>query len=124
MGVQYDSHRRRMIYQSSLANAFLYMHLAATALGLASQWYSVVQTPYAACLIKDLLGIPEVLDVYDMMVLGYPAIKPAGNYLRELDEMIHWNRSAEDGFRSDEAVRRFVKKARSWAMGAHRRQAK
>ena len=124
MGVQCDSHRRRLIYQSSLANAFLYMHLAATALGLATQWYSAVQTPYAACLIKDLLGIPEVMDVYDMMVLGYGAINPPGKYLRECNEMIHWNRSAEDDFRSDAAVRRFVKKARSWTMGTHRRQAK
>ena len=30
MGVQCDQHRRRLIYLSSLANAFLYMHLAAT----------------------------------------------------------------------------------------------
>ena len=124
MGVQCDSHRRRLIYLSGLANAFLYMHLAAKALGLASQWYSAVQTPYASCMIKDLLGIPEVMEVYDMMVLGYAAINPPGKYLRERDDMIHWNRSAEDGFRSDEAVRRFVKKARSWTMGTHRRQAK
>jgi nitroreductase len=121
MGVQCDRHRRRLIYQSSLASAFLVMHLAATSLGLASQWYSAVQTPYAACLIKDLLGIPEFMDIYDMMVLGYPAIKPPGKFLRERDEIIHWNRSAAGRFRSDEAVRHFVKKARGWTIGTHRR---
>jgi nitroreductase len=113
-----------LIYQSSLANAFLYMNLTAASLGLASQWYSVVQSPYAACMIKDLLGIPGHMDVYDMMVLGYAAIKPPGKFLRDRDEMTHWNRSAEGQFRSNEAVRRFVKKARSWTMGTHRRQAK
>jgi hypothetical protein len=121
MGVQCDRHRQRLIYQSGLASAFLCMHLAAAALGLASQWYSAVQSPYAACMIKDLLGIPAVMDVYDMMVLGYPAITPPGKFMREPEGMIHWNRSGEGAFRSDEEVRRFVKKARSWTMGTHRR---
>ncbi len=124
MGVQCDHHRRRLIYQSSLANAFLYMHLAATTLGLASQWYSAVQTPYASCMIKPLLGIPEHMDLYDMMVLGYPAIGPPGKFLREREEHLHWNRCAAEEFRSDEEVRRFVKKARSWTMGTHRRKTK
>jgi nitroreductase len=35
------------IYNSSLASAFLYMHLAAASLGLASQWYSAVSRPEA-----------------------------------------------------------------------------
>ena len=124
MGVQCDAHRRRLIHQSSLANAFLYMHLAAATLGLASQWYSAVQTPYASCLIKDLLGIPDLLEIYDMMVLGYPAIDPPGKYLRPLKEVSHCNRCHPDEFRTDDAVRGFVKKARGWTIGAHRRQIK
>jgi nitroreductase len=124
MGVQCDAHRLNLIYQSSLANAFLYLHLAATSLGLASQWFSAVQTPYAACLIKDLLGIPGFMDVYDMMVLGFPAITPPGKYLRDTEDVIHWNRSDEGDFRSDEDVHQFVNKARNWNMGAHRRAVK
>jgi hypothetical protein len=100
------------------------MHLAASTLGLASQWYSAVQTPYAACMIKDLLGIPERMEIYDMMVLGYPAIQPPGKFLRPMEEVLHWNRCAPDEFRSDEAVRDFVKKARGWTIGTHRRQKK
>jgi nitroreductase len=124
MGVQYDSHRRWLIHQSGLTNAFLYLHLAATTLGLASQWYSAVQTPYAACMIKDLLGIPEALEIYDMMVLGYPAIKPPGKFLRPLEEVVHWNHCAPDAYRSDAQVRRYVKKARGWTIGTHRRRTK
>ena len=123
MGVQYDRHRRRLIYQSSLASAFVYMHLAATTLGLASQWYSVVQTPYASCLIKDLLNIPPVLDVYDMMVLGYPAIKPPEKFLRDSADMIHWNGQLSKAFRDDAALKAFVHKARNWTIGTHRRKA-
>ncbi len=124
MGVQCDRNRRRIIYLSSLANAFLQMHLAAAALGLASQWISAVQTPYGACMIKDLLGIPPVYEVYDMMALGRPALKPPGKFMRDTEKMIHWNRGSESDFRSDEEVRSFIKKARSWTIGTHSRDAK
>ncbi len=124
MGVQTDRHRRRLIHQSGLANAFLYMHMAATTFGLGSQWVSAVQTPYAACMIKDLLNIPQEMDVYDMMALGYPAIQPPGKFLRPLEEMLHWDRCSEGEFRSEEEIRAFVKKARSWTMGTHSRDIK
>jgi nitroreductase len=123
MGVQTDRHRRQLIYQSSLANAFLYLHLAATTLGLASQWYSVVQTPYASCLIKDLLNIPDALEIYDMMVLGYPAVKPPKKFLRDTADMIHWDGRLSQGMRDDAAVKRFVHKARNWTIGTHSRTA-
>ncbi len=124
LGVQTDRHRRRLIHLSGLANAFLYMHLAATTLGLASQWLSAVQTPYASCMIKDLLGIPPEMEVYDLMVLGYPAIKPPGKYMRNVKEIIHWDDDRKDDFRSDEEVKSFIKKSRSWTIGTHRRKAK
>ena len=108
MGVQTDRHRRRLIHQSGLANAFLYMHLAATTLGLGSQCVSAVQTPYAACLIKDLLNVPQEMEVYDMMALGYPAIQPPRKFLRPTQEMVHWDRCSSDAFRSEDEVRAFV----------------
>ena len=119
MGVQCDNHRRRLIYQSSLAGAFLYMHLAATSLGLASQWYSAVQTPYSSCLIKEYLGIPENFDIYDMMVLGYPAATPTKKFVRGRDEMLHWGRDAASRLRDDDEVRDFVRRARAWVTGMH-----
>lgn len=122
MGVQSDSHRRWLIHQSGLANAFLYMHLAATTLGLASQWYSAVQMPYAACVIKKLLGIPDELEIYDMMILGYPAITPPGKFMRDADEMVHRDADPES-YRNNEQVRDFVKKTRNWTIGTHSRKA-
>jgi nitroreductase len=124
MGVQCDPNRRRMIYLSSLANAFLYMHLGATSLGLASQWVSAVQVPYAACLIKDLLDIPSEMEVYDMLVLGYPAITPPVKLMRELDSMVHWDGVNDGGWRSDHEVAKYIRKARSWTIGTHRRKVK
>lgn len=119
MGVQCDKHRRRLIYQSSLANAFLYMHLAAAALGLGAQWYSAVQTPYSSCLIKEYLGIPPEFDIYDMMVLGYPDYRPGKKFLRKISEMVHWGADNTGKFRSDEEVRDFVRRARAWVTGMH-----
>ncbi|MBW2029038.1 MAG: nitroreductase family protein [Deltaproteobacteria bacterium] len=123
MGVRYSEERFQLIFMSSLANAFMHMHLAAATLGLASQWVSAVTTPFAHCMIKDLLGIPNEMVPYDMMALGYPATKPGGKYLRDKGEMVHFDDCSTGDFRSDADVRDFIKRARSWTMGAHQKKA-
>ena len=122
MGVRYSLRRRDIIFISSLANAFLYMHLAATTLGLASQWVSLVTMPYVHCMVKDLLGIPHELEVYDMIALGYPAIKPPGKLLRDPSKMVHYDNSGMEDYRTDEEVKDFIKRARNWTIGTHKRR--
>jgi nitroreductase len=122
MGVRYDPNRYQLIFISSLASAFLYMHLAATTLGLASQWVSAISTPFAHCMVKGLLGIPNELEIYDMMALGYPALQPSGKFMRDPKKMIHYDDCGRKDFRSDEEVKDFVKRARSWIMGTHQRK--
>jgi len=121
MAVRYDPVRCQLIYTAGLASAFLYMHLAATAFGLASQWVSSIQTPYVHCMVKDLLNIPPEMEVYDMMALGYPAIKPRSKFMRDTKKMIHYDVSGDEDFRNDEEVRDFVKRCRNWNVGTHRR---
>ena len=104
-----------------MANAFLYMHLAATTLGLASQWVSVVAAPYNHCLLKNLLRIPPGVEVYDMMALGYPAYKSRPKLMRPVDKMVHRDYFGEEDFRTDEEVRDFVKRSRAWVFANHRR---
>jgi nitroreductase len=122
MGVRFDAHRLETIFTSSLANAFLYMHMAASSLGLASQWVSAVSTPYAQCMMKDLLGIPEALNIYDMLALGYPAVKPRPKLVRAKDKMIHFDYCGPEAFRSDQEVKDFIRKARTWTMASHARK--
>ncbi len=117
MAQRYDPNRLSMVFNSSLANAFLYMHLAATTLGLPSQWVSAIATSYAHCMIKPLLGIPEELVPFDMMALGYPAVKPSDKFLRDPEKMVHHDDCGQEDFRTDEEVKDYVKKARSWVMG-------
>ena len=120
--MRYDAERLRTIYISGLANAYLYMSLAANALGLANEWVSSVATAYPHCLVKDLLNIPPDYEIYDMMALGYPAYKlTSRKLLRDKDRMVHYDRSAEGDFRTDNEVNDFIKRARIWVTANHRR---
>jgi nitroreductase len=109
----------RAIYQSSLASAFLYMHLAAASLGLASQWYSAASRPEAEREIRNIIGIPESLTVYDMMVLGYPAAPPNPKEVRRLADMVHYDDCGPQDFRIDEQVAADAQKTWEWCMNGH-----
>ena len=123
MGLRYDANRCRLIFTSGLANAFLYMHLAATTLNLASQWVSTITTPFANCMVKNLLGIPAEMEPYDMLALGYPALKPSGKFMRDPKRMIHYDDCGPEDFRLEDEVKDFVKRARNWTIGTHRKKA-
>ena len=122
MGVRYDSNRYNLIFTSGLASAFLYMHMAAATMDLATQWVSAIATPFAACMVKDLLGIPTEMVPYDMLALGYPAIKPSGKLMRDMKNMVHYDDCGEEDFRSDDEVKDFITRARNWTIGTHSRK--
>jgi nitroreductase len=107
------------LYYSSLANAFVCMHLAATALGLASQWYTATSRPGAERAIREIVGIPEALTIYDMMVLGYPAAAPGPKIVRELADMVHYDACGAKDFRTDEQVEAYAQVTKAWCMGEH-----
>jgi len=107
------------LYHSSMANAFLLMHLAATSLGLASQWYTSTSRPAAERAIREIVGIPEALTIYDMMVLGYPAAAPGAKIVRDLADMVHYDACGEQDFRTDDEVEEYARATRTWCMGQH-----
>ena len=107
------------LYQSSMANAFLYMHLAATSLGLASQWYTATSRPGAERAIREIVGIPEALTIYDMMVVGYPAAPPGPKIVRELADMVHSDACGVQDFRTDGEVEEYARVTKAWCMGEH-----
>ena len=120
---RFDKLRVYTTFISSLSNAFLCMHLAATSLGLASQWVSAVAAPYQRCLINDILRIPHQMEIFDMMVVGYPAVEPRSKLLRTREEMIHYDKCDRGEFRTDEEVNDFIKRTRTWVIASHRRKA-
>ncbi len=105
---------RDSIFISSLASAFLYMHLAATSLGLASQWVSAAASPPVQSQLKQLLGIPKELAIYDMMAIGYPAYTPRPRLVREKDEMVHYDHFNRARFRTEEQITRFIAEIHQW----------
>lgn len=96
-------------YISSMANAFLYMHLAATSLGLGSQWLSSSHQALAQARIKQELGIPSGYNIYDMFVLGYPDHSPKPRRVRELKEIVHHDHYDMSKHRSDEEIKKFAR---------------
>ena len=114
-----DDPRVASIFCSSMASTFLYMHLAAAALGLSSQWYSAAGSPATEKEIRSVIGIPEDLKIYDLMVLGYSAAPPVPKEVREIKSILHWNACGPDDFRSDEQVIKEAKATKAWCLSAH-----
>ena len=123
MIIRYYPNLRESIYNSSLANAFMYMLLAATTLGLATQWMSLIAEPYISCMVKNLLGIPKELEPYDMLVLGYPAYKSRPKLLRPKDKMVHYDYCGKEEFRTNEEVNDLARRTVTWTSANHRRGA-
>ena len=107
------------IFCSSMAGAFLYMHLAAASMGLASQWYSAAGGPDSEKEIKKILGVPDPLKIYDMMALGYAAQPPVPKEVRKLEDMIHYDDCGLQDFRTDAEVAAYAEKTHAWCLSAH-----
>ena len=123
MTVRFHEKKCQSIFTSSLANAFLYMLLAATTLGFASQWVSAVKVPFVQASIRELIGIPLELEIYDMMAIGYGASRARPKFLRSQEEMTHYDDCGEEDFRTDEEVREFIRRTRAWAIATLNRNA-
>jgi len=94
------------IYFKNMANATQNIHLAASASGLGSEWISVNRLWAEA--IKDILDIPEVLDVHTMIAIGYPAYHPEEAYRRPLADMVHYDKYDRSKYRSGEDIYRYI----------------
>lgn len=91
------------------------MHLAATTLGLASAWVSGL--PESQKKIKELLGIPEALRIYDMMAIGYGTRAPIPKILRDKKDITHYDDAGI--YRTDEQVIADAEKTKAWCISAH-----
>ncbi len=98
-------------FYSGLANATLLIHLAATSLGLGSQYVSDASSPYMSTMLKVLLGVPEPLRVYHVVPVGYPSKPVPAPPRRELDGMIHVEKYDLKKFRGDRDFNKFLMSA-------------
>jgi nicotinate-nucleotide--dimethylbenzimidazole phosphoribosyltransferase len=96
-------------FYSSLANCVLQLMLAAHALGLTTIYVSDVSSPYFSVMIKSLLNVPDPLQVYQLVPVGFAERSPTIHHpRRELKEMVHYERYDRSHFRSEEQVQTFM----------------
>jgi nitroreductase len=121
MAARYATQKGDSIFESSLANAFLYLLLAAHSLGLAAQPVSGVKYPSVQGRVKHLLNLPDHIYLYDLVLAGFSAMdKPvAAKLTRSLAEMVHHDRAADDEFPSEEELRRQIVRLRAGNVARH-----
>ncbi len=95
-------------FYTGLASATLLIHLAATSLGLATQYVSDASSVYMETLLKVLLGVPEPLRIYHLIPLGYASRPIPARPRREVDEMTHYERYDMAKYRDDRQFQKFV----------------
>ena len=71
--------------------------------------------------IREILGIPEELVVYEMMAVGYPAAKPRAKLIRDKEEMVHYDYCGKEDFRTNDEVNDFARKTKLWTAATIRR---
>ena len=89
-----------------MANASYSIHLAAAALGLGSEWVSIL--PAIEPDLKTILGVPQVFRIYTIIPIGYPAYEPPPGFRRDISEILHYDKYDMSKFRSDEQVIEFI----------------
>lgn len=73
-------------FTDGLANTSTHMQLAIASLGLGSHWGTVhIQEP-----LRRVLGVPDLIDVYLIISVGYPDMQRKPGVRRELKEMVHY----------------------------------
>jgi FMN reductase (NADPH) len=101
------------IYTESVGAAINNLLLAATALGIGTVWYTGSDEEIIEPRIKSLLNIPEIMDVFCCIPLGYPAAPPAIQRVpRPLASMVHYGRFEPKQWRTEQDIRRYVQDAK------------
>jgi 5,6-dimethylbenzimidazole synthase len=109
-------------YLKNVGNATYALHLAAAALGLGSQWVSVSRIWGQA--IKEILGIPDMLDVHTLVPVGYPAYAPKPSTRRPLEDILHHNRYDMTKYRSGEDIQKWLLELRQSTAPSYDRYSK
>ena len=105
--MQTDDDKWVRTYLSSLAISYQYMALAATSMGLGSQWVSSIHLPGVPEQIREIIGIPEEMIFFDMFVVGYPDMTPPPKKMRPLDEMLHFDACGTGDFRTEKQLKAY-----------------
>ena len=107
----------RETFHMNMANVTFLIHLAASALGLGSQWVST--SPTWEGKLKALLGVPDFFKIPQLAPVGYPDYKPPLPYRRKPEELIHREKYDMSRFRTDEDIVKFIIQLRQRTTAAY-----
>jgi 5,6-dimethylbenzimidazole synthase len=111
----YKKNAERILLQSVAASTMA-AHLAAAALGYAVWWITAIGQEEIQKKVKPLLGMPEALDVIDVMCFG-PPLKPSyKRWKKRLDQIMSWDRFNASNMMTDAEVDEWVKTQRHKVM--------
>ena len=95
-------------FYSGLANATLSLMMAASCLGLATQYVSDAGSPYMGTLLKVRYRIPDPLEVYELIPVGWPSTTPRPTPRRPLAAMVHSGRFEPAKLLDDEQLKAYL----------------
>lgn len=111
----YKKNAERILLQSVAAST-MSAHLAAAALGYAVWWITAIGQEEIQRQIKPLLGVPQELEIIDLMCFG-PPLKPSyKRWKKTLDQIMSWDRFNPANFLTDAEIDRWVKETRHKVM--------
>lgn len=111
----YKKNAERILLQSVAAST-MSAHLAAAALGYAVWWITAIGQEEIQKQVKPLLGVPEELEIIDVMCFG-PPLKPSyKRWKKSLDEIMSWDRFNPANFMSDAQIDHWIKSTRHKVM--------
>ena len=121
MNARYCIQKGDSIFETSLADAFAYLWLGLHSVGLGAQPVSAVKNGRPQALIKQCLGLPESIYIYEMLAVGYSALEgdPPAKLMRRYEEVVHVDPAGEGVFLSDEEVRKQIRKLRMGNVARH-----
>jgi nitroreductase len=122
MNARYCRQKGDSIFESSLANSFMYLWLAVHSLGLAAQPVSAVKNDRVQALVKQSLNLPDFIYVYELLAVGYSGLEQGApaKLMRHFDEVVHVGRARDDEFLNEEELRKQIRKLRMGNVARHR----
>ena len=93
-------------FLKNVGNATSFIHLAAAACGLGSQWVTVSSAIEPR--LKELLDLPVEFAIHTIVPIGYPAYTPAPSYRRDLDEMVHYEKYDRSKYKTGEDIYNYL----------------
>jgi nitroreductase len=99
-----------------LANTCTLMHLAAASLGLGTQWVTIhIQEPF-----KRILEVPDLLMLYLIIPLGYPAVEPMRGVRRDVADIVHYDRYDMSKYMTNEQIIQYLYELRGKTIPKYR----